>query len=117
MSPREYAAKHTHREHKTWLAYLEDQHNPDLIHEYLAQLACEVRRVLHSKPNDVHHNDFHLKLVKVEPDREPTPEEIKARSDLSKSMWIGAVVGQGTAIERTISREEYEDTSCPLPEN
>lgn len=75
-----------------------------------------------SKPNDVLIEHFYLKLIKSKVDGvELTEEELKAKTELSKAIWVGGVGGLDKVEQRTVSRsdldDEYEDHECPLPEN
>jgi hypothetical protein len=54
----------THRQFLAWLEWeQEDLSTPGKIEYYLAQAACEVRRVLASKPDSVKVGDFVLKFI------------------------------------------------------
>jgi hypothetical protein len=59
-----YLDGHTHRQHLTWLAWLEmEWDRPGRSDHYLMSIACEVRRVLSKKPDRVKLDHFWLKFA------------------------------------------------------
>lgn len=79
----------TYRQYKTWQAWLDLQwDNPDRHDLYLMQIACEVRRVLSDKPNQIKLDHFHLRFKSPAPKKRPhTPQSIAA----AKSLWLSRV--------------------------
>lgn len=72
----------------TWVRYLrQEQHkrfNPELY--YLAQVAQEVRRVLHKRPSSVKLDHF---ILRFDHDRGKVDPSTQAdRTARSKSMWL-----------------------------
>lgn len=96
--------KHTHRQHETIVAYLDEQWNsPDLHCYYMMQIAQEVRRVLSTKPNDITIDQFKLPFARSTPDRKP--EEVSQEHiENIKSVWIARVGGE--VETRTVTKEE-----------
>lgn len=80
-------AAHTERELGVWLAWLDMQWDrPSRTDQYLMQVACEVRRVLAKRPNEIKLADFRLRLVEPEVKPQMTREQATA---LSKARWLG----------------------------
>lgn len=80
----------THRQYLAWRYWLaEDRNAVGKQEAYLMQIACEVRRVLHSSPSNVKISDFKLTFEtgRHTPESEATPEEA---SRVSKLRWLGA---------------------------
>ena len=86
----------TSTEFVEWLAYM--RHDLGVVRReeyYLAQIACEVRRVLRSNPNSVKLRHFLFKFMTGgEKETPPTQEEVEKRTALSKARWF-AIVGVG----------------------
>jgi hypothetical protein len=96
MSPREYMQKHTHKEHLTWLAYLEQQMNePNRTDHYLMQLTVELVRfmslVVSHKNSDVTMDKVRLRFSREEPTRQLSEEEINLKRERSRSFWLSGL--------------------------
>lgn len=84
MSLRECMAKHTEREYRAWLAWLEMQWDmPSRTDCYLMQIACEVARVLAKNRNKIKVKDF--KLLFGNSKKPKMNQEVYTA--LSKSRW------------------------------
>lgn len=87
----------TSSEFTMWKVYMEQDINafhPEYY--YLAQIACEIRRVLSKHPNKFKTKDFLIKFQFAGQDKKPpTKEEIERRMALSKAYWFGAVGTKG----------------------
>lgn len=73
-----------------WKVYLDrDAKKPTRDQHYFAQIAQEIRRVLHKNPSKVKLEDFLLEFTqKVQKaQQELTPEEKERRMAVSKAMW------------------------------
>jgi ADP-glucose pyrophosphorylase len=91
MSLRECMEKHTEKEMRVTLAWLEMQWDrPSRTDWYLMQVAAEVRRGLVKKPNSVKTGDLKIKFVLSSKHSAPalTPEQQMMHS---KHCWMGAV--------------------------
>ena len=91
----------THRQFAIWQLWLNEQWNrPDLTDMYLMQVACEVRRVLSQKPNDIKLEHFRLKFETGKPKASNgqavtgglTKEQ---KENLVKQMWMARLGGPG----------------------
>jgi ribosomal protein S19E (S16A) len=88
MSLRQCMRRHTERELKTWLAWLDMQWNtPERSDWYLMQVACEVKRVLMKNPQSVGVQDFRLKFK----DTGARPASTRQAALASKMKWMGAL--------------------------
>lgn len=86
----------THREFLMWDKWLEERwNNPDLSCHYLAQIALEVRRVLHQKPASVSLNDMLLKFTKPKPVVPLTPDEATKIHRAGWMSWLGMKAPNG----------------------
>ena len=75
-----------------WKVWIEEDWNRHTKEDYyLAQIAREVAAVLAKKQSSVKLKQFLLKfdISKPGPPSTPTPEEVKRRTILSKSYWLG----------------------------
>lgn len=87
MSLQRCKAETTSMEFVAWCAYLRrDLNNHDKKDFALAQIAAEVRRVLHKNPQRVKVKDF---LVTY--DTPPTKQDREKRMQESKSFWLALV--------------------------
>jgi len=83
----------THRQFLTWMRWLEEEDNhPSRTDNYLMQIAAEVCRVLHRKPETVKLSDFVMKFKRVKPMK--TEEEKKKALKESKRRWWSLVSGE-----------------------
>lgn len=89
MSPDQYMRGHSHRQHLTWLAWLDLQWDqPDRSDYYLMQIAREVRRVLHKHPEKVTTEDFKIGFErKDDKPKPPDPQHLANVSAISKAIW------------------------------
>jgi len=87
----EYLRRVTHREHLTWLAYLDEEHNPDLLHWYLMRVAQRVEQVLAKNPGA-----FTLlgERVEFEKQEEPVEETVEEATAREKAQWRGHLLGR-----------------------
>lgn len=100
MTLEECMEKHTERDLIRWLSWFDMQlERPRREDYYLMQIACEVRRVLSSKPNQIHLDDFQLKFKSSVPPSKPQPTAPSDKPPFSqeelqkkKSVW-GAMLG------------------------
>lgn len=87
MSLQRCRAETTSMEFVTWCAYLRrDLNNHDKKDFALAQIAAEVRRVLHKNPQNVKAEDFLIRY-----DTPPTKQDREAQMQKSKSFWLALV--------------------------
>jgi hypothetical protein len=78
----------THREFLTWQAWFAEQWSvPSREDYYLAQIACEVRRVLSRKPGKVLLKDFVLQFG--EGKAKPPPMTREQAAEAAKARWAG----------------------------
>jgi hypothetical protein len=78
----------THREFTTWQAWLAEQWSvPSRGDYYLAQIACEVRRVLSRKPGKVLLKDFVLQFGDAR--AKPPPMTREQAAEAAKARWAG----------------------------
>jgi hypothetical protein len=90
MSLRECMEKHTEREMKITLAWLEMQwDHPNRTDWYLMQIAAEVRKGLVKRPNNVKTENLKIKFKfdRKCPAPATTPEQ---QMMISKQCWLGA---------------------------
>ena len=84
--------KTTHRQYRLWTYWLRQELNhPSRSDNYLMQIACEVRRVLHKQPARVQLDHFVLEFKpKTKPvmTEEQTVEAEKRAVKQSKSRWL-----------------------------
>lgn len=98
MGLRECRKKHTHREYRTRLQWLEEQwNNPDRTDYYLMKVAWELRNVILSFGKDKNRPsledfkipfEFKQKGGEPEPEEEIDEEEVKRRAAISKAAWF-----------------------------
>lgn len=90
----------THREFRTWIAWLEiDWNRPNPDQAYLMQIACEVARVLAKNPRSIRLEHFKSPMsfsFRRQRTRQLTREESAKRK---KALWIGAFGGR---VERRV---------------
>jgi hypothetical protein len=108
----------THRQCNAWNVWLDERINEvNPLHDYLAQIAAEVRRSNQfAKSRDVKTEQFRIKYRKtVQSRRVPgtplTPEEIQKREvqmAMSKAFWMsmGTTKGPGPETQSPRSRED-----------
>lgn len=91
MSLRECMEKHTEKEMRVTLAWLEMQWDrPNRTDWYLMQIAAEVRRGLVKKPNSVKTENMRIRFVLSS--KRSTPALTPGQQMLaSKQCWLGAV--------------------------
>lgn len=83
----------THRQFDAWRAWLALQWDrPSRADWYAMQTACEVRRVLSSKPNSVRVEQFALQF-KDQSERHQPADPAQA-AQWSKAAWLGALGGR-----------------------
>jgi len=91
----------SHREYMTRMAWIQKELNtPDRTDFYLMQVAQEVRRVLHKKPNTVTLDQFKIKFSLQTARSAETDKQQKIA--WSKHRWMSAV---GSKIKRVIKNE------------
>jgi hypothetical protein len=80
----------TYRQFKVWQAWLREEWNtPTRSDYYLMEIACEVRRVLSSKPGNIKVEHFKLEWVTGSQEKELTPEQLDQFSDWVLAIWAG----------------------------
>jgi ADP-glucose pyrophosphorylase len=90
MSLHECMEKHTEREMKVTLAWLEMQwERPNRTDWYLMQIAAEVRKGLVKKPNSVKTENLKIKFV-LDRKRSAPPPTAQEQMMTSKQCWLGA---------------------------
>lgn len=90
MSLRECMEKHTEREMRVTLAWLEMQWDkPSRTDWYLMQIAAEVRRGLVKKPSSVKTENMKIKFL-LDRKRSAAPPTSQEQMMMSKQCWLGA---------------------------
>lgn len=69
----------TSTEFLEWLVYLEIEEANNIEYHYLAQIACEIRRLFSKKPNSIKIKDFILKFITKKDKPKITKEEATKR--------------------------------------
>lgn len=88
----DYLAGTTHRQHLTWVEWLEAQWNrPDRTDHYLMQVAAEVTAGRVKRPGEIKMSRYVLKFKSRQEARAESEAERKARVDRSKAFWFGGV--------------------------
>lgn len=106
-------AKHTHRQYRLWLAWLDQQwERPDRTDYYLMQIAAEVRKVLakNRKQIEIEHfgipSTFWDRLFKRKPATPPEQQKVsKAQAAISKATWF-AFLGVKQQDKTNLSDEQ-----------
>lgn len=89
----ECISKHTHRQYRTRLEWMDEQWNhPTLNEYYLMQIAAEVRRVLAKHPNEIQSDHFKIKFKRaVAKSQEQAEKDKQAKITANKMRWAGFV--------------------------
>jgi hypothetical protein len=86
----------THRQFGAWQAWLRRQWNePTRTDDYLAQIACEVRRGWVKKPQSVRLQHFRLRYEGA-----PAADGRHAAAEASKQVWLGRFAVLGKEVRR-----------------
>lgn len=108
MSLGECQKKHTHRQYRTWMYWLDNIYvnHPGLIEHYLMAIVVEIRRLFSSKPNSIQLSDAKLKfkVVKAEPKLEPK----LSVGEMAKRLWMG-MLGQSKQYKEDQKRKAQEE--------
>ena len=95
MSLGECMNKHTHRQYRTWMYWLDNLHvnQPGLVEHYLMSIVVEIRRLFSSKPNSIQISDA---LLKFKPAKAlKTPAAKVSTGEMFKQVFMGMIRGQG----------------------
>lgn len=99
----------THRQHATWLAWLDLQWNlPSRQDHYLARIAAEIRRVpfaVWGRSPQIEAKDFLLKFLPAGQSGSLSEEEQRRADMASKARWY-AMAGKGHQSSRTPQEEQ-----------
>ena len=91
----EYLRTHSHRSHKTLIAWLDAQWNmPARNDYYLMQIAHEIKQVLNTKHSEYKPGYSRIEFIPTNAEAVDVPmseEDLKYRTELSKGAWIAAV--------------------------
>lgn len=103
----------THRQHKAWQAWLlEEWNHPNRSDHYLAQIACEVRRVprliMGGDASAINSSQFVIPFeIKAKPvDTRTDAQKLKDSQRAHKEMWIAMVGGDPAAVPPSSSLKE-----------
>lgn len=117
MALGDYLKSHTHRQHLTWLAWLEMQWDlPDRHDNYLMRIGYEIRCAFAKSPSSVKMVDFYLPLCKArkkamkrakDKAKETTTLTKEAATQIAQAKWFalaGLPRGYKGPLERVVKQ-------------